>query len=78
MTHRIFTRGFNALLVTQFLGACNDNVLKQILMLQVVAGGLWAGRLGPGGQGLVTFVFTLPFILFSGWSDFSLSMKGRP
>jgi MFS family permease len=65
---KTFCRDFNALLVTQFLGACNDNVLKNILAMQVVAGGLWAGQLGEGGQGIVTFLFTLPFILFSGWS----------
>lgn len=41
----VFTRGFSALLVTQFLGAVNDNMFKQFLILQVAAGGIWAGRL---------------------------------
>jgi len=67
MKKTIFTRGFKALLVTQFLGACNDNLLKQIIALQVVAG-IWREELGKGGQGVVTVIFTLPFILFSGWS----------
>ena len=26
----IFCRGYQALLVTQFFGACNDNLLKQL------------------------------------------------
>lgn len=67
MTRTLFTRSFNALLVTQFLGACNDNVLKQLIALQIV-GGVWADRLGEGGQGIVTLLFTLPFLFFSGWA----------
>ena len=54
-------------LAVQFLGACNDNVLKQILALQVVKG-VWRGVLGVGAQGIVTVIFTVPFIVFSGWS----------
>ncbi|MBE7464628.1 MAG: MFS transporter [Planctomycetes bacterium] len=65
---RVFTRGFNALLVTQFFGAVNDNLWKQFLILQVTTGGVWAGVLGDGGQGIVTMLFTLPFIVFSGWA----------
>jgi MFS family permease len=66
MSVRVFTRGFIALLVTQFFGATNDNLLKQIIALQVVSG-TWQGRLGDGGQGVVTVLFTVPFILCSGW-----------
>ena len=67
MKKGIMTKGFNALLVTQFLGAANDNLLKQLIALQVVAG-VWAGELGNGGQGIITLYFTLPFLLFSGWA----------
>ena len=67
MKKGIMTKGFNALLVTQFLGAANDNLLKQLIALQVVAG-VWAHRLGEGGQGIITVFFTLPFLLFSGWA----------
>jgi len=67
MKVKIFNKGFNALLVTQFLGAGNDNILKQILALQVVSG-IWADQLGRGGQGLVTVIFTMPFLLCSGWA----------
>lgn len=68
MSKSVFTRGFNALLVTQFLGAVNDNLLKQIFILQVAVGGVWADQLGDGGQGLVTTLFAFPFLVLSGWS----------
>lgn len=68
MSKSVFTKGFNALLVTQFLGAVNDNLLKQIFILQVAVGGVWADQLGDGGQGLVTTLFALPFLVLSGWS----------
>mgnify|MGYP006282449035 CR=1 FL=1 len=68
MKPRVFTKGFNALLVTQFLGAANDNLLKQLIALQLVAPGIWAGAMGDGGQGAITVIFTLPFLLLSGWS----------
>jgi hypothetical protein len=38
MSVHVFTRGFNALLVTQFFGPTNDNLFKQIIALQVVSG----------------------------------------
>ena len=62
MSVRVLTRGFNALLVTQFFGATNDNLFKQIIALQVVSG-IWQGRLGDGGQGVVTVLFTVPFTI---------------
>ena len=56
------------LLTCLFFGAANDNILKQILMLMVVAGGLWANRLGPGTQGYISLVLTIPFVLLSGYA----------
>ncbi|MFH0945388.1 MAG: MFS transporter, partial [Planctomycetota bacterium] len=55
-------RGLRALTVTQFLGAFNDNLFKQIMLF------LAARFLFPGEdqQGLASAVFALPFILFSG------------
>lgn len=58
-------RGFVALVVTQFLGAVNDNILKGVLIYMVIDGA-WTGRLGAGGQGIVSLCLTLPFILLSG------------
>lgn len=63
---RLYSRGFVSLLLTQFLGAANDNVLKTVLSFMVVSG-VWKGALGEGGQGWVSLGLTLPFILFSGY-----------
>ncbi len=60
-------RGFLSLIVTQFLGAANDNILKGVLIYMVIDGA-WQGRLGTGGQGIVSVCFTLPFILLSGYA----------
>ena len=65
MQELLRNRGFLALAGSQFFGAVNDNVLKQLLTFMVIAGGLWEGRLGEGGQGIVGLAFTLPFILLS-------------
>ena len=69
---RLFNRGFNSLLVTQFLGAANDNILKQCLVF-MVATGIWSGSLaegglGEGGQVVPTICLTAPFILMSGYA----------
>ncbi len=63
----LYNRGFAALLSTQFLGAANDNILKTLLSFMVVTG-VWAGKLGQGGQGWVSLGLTIPFILFSGYA----------
>jgi len=63
----LLRRGFLSLLVTQFLGAANDNLLKGLLTYMVIDG-TWAGRLGTGGQGIVGLCFTIPFILLSGYA----------
>ena len=60
-------RGFIALIVTQFLGAVNDNILKGVLIYMVIEGS-WTGRLGAGGQGIVSLCLTLPFLLLSGFA----------
>ena len=59
------TRGFAALIATQFLGAANDNILKMVIIYMVIDG-FWAGELGQGGQGIVSACLTAPFILLSG------------
>ena len=60
-------RGLSALLVAQFMGAANDNILKTLLGFAVVRG-MWEGKLGEGGQGLIALCLFVPFILFSGWA----------
>ena len=60
-------KGFLALIVTQFLGAVNDNILKGILIYMVIEGS-WTGKLGSGGQGIVSLCLSLPFLLLSGFA----------
>ena len=56
------TKSFAGLTYTQFLGAFNDNLFKQVILLL-------AARLlfeGEDKQGLAFIVFSAPFVLFSG------------
>ncbi|PAY20222.1 hypothetical protein CKO51_07245 [Rhodopirellula sp. SM50] len=64
---KLFNAGFLGLMVAQFFGAMNDNLLKVILAFAVVRG-VWEGRLGDGGEGIVSVCFTLPFLLLSGFA----------
>jgi len=59
-------RGFHSFLWTQFLGAFNDNVLKQIVTMRAVH--LAASSGSSAYLSLVGAVFVLPFLLFSGYS----------
>lgn len=74
-------KSFWGMTTTQFLGAFNDNLYKQLMLLlaiPVVAGAVAAGAEavegGAGGasdtQGWATFVFSLPFVLFSGLAGY--------
>lgn len=67
MKSKLWQRGFLSLLATQFFGAANDNILKGVLIYMVIDGA-WTGRLGTGGQGIVSICFTAPFILLSGYA----------
>jgi acyl-[acyl-carrier-protein]-phospholipid O-acyltransferase / long-chain-fatty-acid--[acyl-carrier-protein] ligase len=62
-------RGFWALIVTQFQGAFSDNVLRNLLLAMVVGMGLDKGHRDTFVS-IVTFLFSMPFVLFSmsgGW-----------
>jgi acyl-[acyl-carrier-protein]-phospholipid O-acyltransferase/long-chain-fatty-acid--[acyl-carrier-protein] ligase len=65
-THLIRNRSFWGMLTTQFLGAFNDNVFKQLVLLMAMP------SVGAGAdlQGWATFVFSLPFVLFSGYAGY--------
>ena len=67
MKSNLVKRGFLSLIFTQFFGAANDNMLKGVLTFMVIDG-VWSGRLGAGGQGLVALCFTIPFIVLSGYA----------
>src|SRR5262245_20373798 len=53
--------GFRSFLATQFLGAFNDSVYQNIVALH-------AGATNPALVPLVPAVFTVPSLLFSGYS----------
>ena len=58
-------RSFWGLTIAQFLGAFNDNLFKQIVLLLFVAVPMADGST-KDMQWLATIVFSLPFVLFSG------------
>ena len=68
----LWSGGYVSLMITQFFGAANDNVLKQCLTF-MVATGVWSGPLGwnglgEGGQAVPALCLTLPFIFLSGYA----------
>ncbi len=67
MKSNLFKRGFLSLVMAQFFGAMNDNILKAVLIFMVI-NGAWVGVLGDSGPSIVTFCFTIPFILLSGFA----------
>ncbi len=64
------SKGFRALLVTQFLGAFNDNAFK--LVISLIAVNSFADKAGGGSQyvALAGAMLVLPFILFSSYAGF--------
>jgi acyl-[acyl-carrier-protein]-phospholipid O-acyltransferase/long-chain-fatty-acid--[acyl-carrier-protein] ligase len=64
------TRGFWALIVTQFQGALSDNIYKWMVIFAVPALGLWDAKDKESFVSLVGALFALPFVLFAmtgGW-----------
>ena len=64
--HLLKTRRFLPLFITQFLGAMNDNIIKQALIVMIIFSLLDSSDMDPGI--LVTIaagIFILPFFLFS-------------
>src|SRR5947207_7782054 len=57
--------GMNA---TQFLGAFNDNLFKQLVLLLSIAAVGIAGV--SDRQGLAMFIFTVPFLAFTGYAGY--------
>ena len=62
-------RSFWGITATQFLGAFNDNVFKQLMLLLAIPVGAAAAQKADE-QGLATMIFSLPFVLFSGYAGF--------
>jgi MFS family permease len=83
--HLFADRSFWGMTATQFLGAFNDNLYKQLMLLLAIAvpvvavgaadaGGPEVAGAGQGPasdiQGWATLVFSLPFVLFSGFAGY--------
>lgn len=68
MVSNLKNRGFLSLIAAQFFGAANDNIIKGMLTFMVIAGGIWDGKLGPGGQGIAGMCLSIPFIVLSGYA----------
>src|SRR3954453_12817097 len=62
-------RSFWGMTATQFLGAFNDNLFKQLMLLLAIPVGAAAIRRADE-QGLATMIFSLPFVLFSGFAGY--------
>ena len=62
-------RSFLGMMVTQFLGAFNDNLFKQLMLLLAIPVGA-AAAVERDRQAIATIIFALPFILFSGYAGF--------
>jgi MFS family permease len=68
-------RSFWGITLTQFLGAFNDNVFKQIVLLLALpmaanAANAEAVQSNEDLQGWATFTFSIPFVLFSGFAGY--------
>src|SRR5437762_12118808 len=71
MAHtRLFRdRSFWGMTATQFLGAFNDTLFKQLMLLLAMPVGAAAAQRADE-QGLATMIFSLPFVLFSGFAGY--------
>ncbi len=61
-------RSFWGLLVTQFLGAFNDNLYKQLMLLMAISA--VGGKLSEDTQGWAAALFSLPFVLLSSFAGY--------
>ena len=74
---------FWGMTITQFLGAFNDNLFKQLVLLLSVMGPVAAvaaeasSRREEDLQWVAMFVFALPFVLFSGYAGFLSDRNGK-
>lgn len=62
-------RSFWGMTATQFLGAFNDNLFKQLMLLLAIPVGAAAAQKADE-QGIATMIFSLPFVLFSGFAGY--------
>jgi acyl-[acyl-carrier-protein]-phospholipid O-acyltransferase/long-chain-fatty-acid--[acyl-carrier-protein] ligase len=61
---------FWAMTITQFLGAFNDNLFRQLVLLLCVDQALHAGQRAQDLQGIAMVTFAAPFVLCSGFAGY--------
>jgi len=69
-------KGFKAFLCAQFLGAFSDNVYKMVVSLLAADLAIESGA-GSGYLSLALFVFTVPFLLFSGYAGYAADVYSK-
>lgn len=68
--HSMQSVAFWAFLLTQFLGAFNDNYFKQMVLLTCLSQVKNAGEKAPDRQPIAMIAFAAPFIVLSGFGGF--------
>ena len=63
-------RSFWSMAVTQFLGAFNDNLYKQLVLLLSIAAGGAAAAQATDEQWLPMLIFAAPFLAFTGYAGY--------
>lgn len=66
---------FHGLVATQFLGAFNDNLFKQVVLLLFIA--VPIGGVSRDLQPLAMLLFALPFVMFSGYAGYLSDRHGK-
>jgi len=70
-------RAFWGMTATQFLGAFNDNLFKQFLLLLALDVSKQRGAGSVDLQWIAMFVFSVPFLLFSGYAGYLADRFGK-
>ena len=68
---------FLGMTATQFLGAFNDNLFKQLVLLLCVDYAVQAKAAGDIHQTMAQALFALPFVMFSGFAGFLSDRMGK-
>ena len=70
-------RSFWGMTVTQFFGAFNDNLFKQLILLLSISAVAVAGAEAEDLQGRATLIFSLPFLITTGFAGYLSDRLGK-